>query len=660
MKILTVIRNLLWIYIIYNFVSYIGFNLVVNDVSLSQVKTMLNTTNDYFSLIEIDEYNNCAYLYRNWNYGEIKKMSRYSLYFESSYRIYISKHNNFQEVIEELYEYNQNIPPIYYNNPSTISTVLYYISVIFTILSAIHIIFTIIGSAIIEGMKSLDMDEILGKKNNKYEIIEREKCTSRFSNVIGMESVKKDLNEYINCMKNRSEYLEAGIDIPRGLLFVGTPGTGKTHMARALAGECNATFINVSASNVSGIYIGTGPATIKSIFETARKKAPSVVFIDELDSIGGERMQSINGGAAMEHNSTINSLLTELDGFNPSDNILVIGATNMHKSLDNALTRSGRLERKIVFELPNLDERKQLISMYFENKPLKSEIKNDFSKNLDFLAKRMAGLSPADIKNIANQSALIYMINRKISNNNEKVNSLNLHDYLNKNKKLIDNIQDGIELSHIEQAIDDVIVGIEKRERTVSKDEQKMIAYHESGHTLMSLILEGMKPPIKTSIVPRGINALGYSQTEGDDKKLHTREELISEVCILLGGRCAEKLIFNTLTTGASDDLEKATRLMSLYLTKYGMNKKYGIINTDGLLSKNKKIENLELLKKMLDEIEEFVDNNLFNHQEELNKLSNKLLETEVLNKQEAIDLVTEEKINKIDVKDLIYTLDKL
>jgi ATP-dependent Zn protease len=347
-------------------------------------------------------------------------------------------------------------------------------------------------------------------------------------------------------------------------------------------------------------------------------------------------MDNIIGGASMEHNSTINCLLTELDGFTSSDNVLVIGATNMHTSLDNALTRSGRLNRTVVFDHPNCEERKQLIELYFKNKKFAPEIQDKFKNNLEFLSKRMAGLTPADIKNIANQSALINMINVKSG----KTNTI------------------GINLDNIEQAIDEVLIGIEKRERSVSKEEQKIIAYHESGHTLMSLLLKDMESPIKTSIIPRGINALGYSQTDGDDKKLHTREYLIAKVCILLGGRSAEKLIFNTVTTGAYDDLEKSTQLILAYLTKYGMSKQYGLVTLNNKEKINK--HDINSIKLILDEIQKFVDILLHNNKDELEKLAEKLLEKEVLNKQDTIDLITKDKLHSIEINELVYTIDKI
>ena len=392
-----------------------------------------------------------------------------------------------------------------------------------------------------------------GKKYKKEKEIGKEDSLSK---IIGLESVKDEIRYYMDFIKNKNKYAEWDVKLPKGILLAGPPGTGKTLLVKTLSKKLDIPLITASGSEFIEMYVGVGAKRVRELFAKAKGKKNCIIFIDEIDAVGTKRELGNNS----ERASTVNQLLTEMDGFEEKNNIMVFAATNLVKFLDPALTRSGRFDKKVYFDLPNNDERKQLCELYLKNIKLPRRI------SYTVMAERTAGLSGADIANIANQAKIL-----AIQNNNEK-NTL----------KEID----------IQSAIDEVMIGREKRERTLSPEERKRVSYHEAGHCLMGFLLKHTEQPVKVSIIPRGEAALGYSQQKSTNKKLMTKDEVLCRISVLLGGRSAEKLIYGNVSTGASDDIEKISILITRYTNSWGMNKVIGPLNVDVMGSIGKQLTN--------------------------------------------------------------------
>lgn len=392
-----------------------------------------------------------------------------------------------------------------------------------------------------------------GKKYKKEKEIGKEDSLSK---IIGLESVKDEIRYYMDFIKNKDKYAEWDVKLPKGILLAGPPGTGKTLLVKTLSKKLDIPLITASGSEFIEMYVGVGAKRVRELFAKAKGKKNCIIFIDEIDAVGTKRELGNNS----ERASTVNQLLTEMDGFEEKNNIMVFAATNLVKFLDPALTRSGRFDKKVYFDLPNNDERKQLCELYLKNIKLPRRI------SYTVMAERTAGLSGADIANIANQAKIL-----AIQNNNEK-NTL----------KEID----------IQSAIDEVMIGREKRERTLSPEERKRVSYHEAGHCLMGFLLKHTEQPVKVSIIPRGEAALGYSQQKSTNKKLMTKDEVLCRISVLLGGRSAEKLIYGNVSTGASDDIEKISILITRYTNSWGMNKVIGPLNVDVMGSIGKQLTN--------------------------------------------------------------------
>merc|ERR1711871_651134 len=373
-----------------------------------------------------------------------------------------------------------------------------------------------------------------------------------FDDVIGLETVKKELKYYIDFIKNRDKYLKHDVQLPRGVLLVGPPGTGKTLLVKALATEAGIDLLQTSGSEFVEVYVGVGAARVRKLFENARNKKQCIIFIDEIDAVGRKR-SGVNRDNS-ERDNTLNQLLVEMDGFKKASNIIVFAATNLVKTLDPALLRSGRFDKKVIFDEPNIDEREKMYELYLNSIKVSNEV--DFRD----LARRSAGLTGADIANVSNQAKIIAI--RKVNENN------------------LDQDQE-IELTSddLNIAIDEILIGMEKRERQMSEDEKNIVAHHEAGHALMGYLLVNSTAPIKVSIVPRGEAALGFSQNKPQDKKLYKFEELFDQICVFLGGRVAEEVIFNSITTDASDDIERLTNIAYQMVVRYGMIEELGAIN---------------------------------------------------------------------------------
>ena len=415
----------------------------------------------------------------------------------------------------------------------------------------------------------------------------------KLDNVIGLESVKEEILYYMDFIKNRNKYKEWSVDLPKGILLIGPPGTGKTLLVKTIAANLKIPVISASGSEFIEKYVGVGAARIRAFFKKAKSKKKCIIFIDEIDAIGGDRHKENNS----ERTSTLNQLLVELDGFNSSNNILFFAATNYVDKLDPALLRSGRFDKKVYFDPPNKNEREKLFELYLKDLKLPNDI------SYDTLAKRSAQLTGADIANIANQA---------------KINAINRGSI---NKEII--------IADLNNALDEVMIGREKKERTLSKIELERVAHHEAGHALMGYLLKSCNPPLKVSIVPRGQSALGFSQPKPDDLKLYTDKKILSQISVLLGGRMAEKLIYGSLSTGASDDIEKVSRLAYQYHNSWGMDNDTGPLNIESMGKLNSQLSQdmFQKCQELVSDLESFTYKTLNTYKSYVEVIATKLLE---------------------------------
>ena len=364
-----------------------------------------------------------------------------------------------------------------------------------------------------------------------------------FKDVAGLEGAKEEVQEIVDFLKNPSKYTVLGGKIPKGALLVGPPGTGKTLLAKAVAGEAKVPFFSLSGSDFVEMFVGVGASRVRDLFKQAKDKSPAIIFIDEIDAIGRARGKNNITGSNDERENTLNQLLTEMDGFGTNTNVIVIAATNRADVLDKALMRAGRFDRQIYVDLPDLKERREIFKVHL--KPLKSDAKLD----IDFLAKQTPGFSGADIANVCNESALIAA---------------------RKNKKKVGR-QDFLD------AVDRIVGGLEKKNKIITPEEKKTIAFHEAGHATVSWMLEHAAPLVKVTIVPRG-QSLGAAWYLPEERQIVRTEQMLDEMCATLGGRAAESIIFNKISTGALSDLVKVTQQARAMVTIYGLNEKVGNI----------------------------------------------------------------------------------
>ena len=362
-----------------------------------------------------------------------------------------------------------------------------------------------------------------------------------FKEVAGLEGAKEEIQEIVDFLKNPKKYTILGGKIPKGALLVGLPGTGKTLLAKAVAGEAKVPFFSLSGSDFVEMFVGVGASRVRDLFKQAKEKSPAIIFIDEIDAIGRARGKNNFTGSNDERENTLNQLLTEMDGFGTDTNVIVLAATNRADVLDKALMRAGRFDRQIYVDLPDLNERREIFKVHL--KPLKS-IK---TLDVEFLAKQTPGFSGADIANVCNEAALI------AARKNKK--SVGKQDFLD--------------------AVDRIVGGLEKKHKIITPGEKKTIAYHEAGHATVSWLLEHAAPLVKVTIVPRG-QSLGAAWYLPEERMIVRTEQILDEICAALGGRAAEKLIFNQISTGALSDLEKVTRQARSIVSVYGLNDTVG------------------------------------------------------------------------------------
>lgn len=498
------------------------------------------------------------------------------------------------------------------------------------ILPVLFIVFLLIMAKSLQAGGSQAMS--FGKSKAKLMLDNKVKVT--FKDVAGIDEEKQELEEIVDFLKNGEKYIKLGAKIPKGVLLVGVPGTGKTLMAKAVAGEAGVPFFSISGSDFVEMFVGVGASRVRDLFDQAKKHQPCIIFIDEIDAVGRQRGAGLGGGHD-EREQTLNQLLVEMDGFDENTNIIVIAATNRPDILDNALLRPGRFDRQIVINRPDILGREQILMVHAKNKPLSDEV------DLKVLAKRTPGFTGADLKNLLNEAAL-------------------LAARYNKTK---------IQMNDLEEAIDKVMAGPEKKSRIISDEEKENTAYHEVGHALLSKLLKDCDPLHKVSIIPRGM-ALGITMTLPEKDHLTMRKnQLLDRITMTLGGRVAEELIYggDAITTGASNDLEKVTALARKMVTSYGMSDKMGTMAYGKSeehvfmgkdfghtrdFSEEIAAEIDKEVKKIVDECHQKAKQLLEENRDMLEYISKKLLEEETIDEKEFVsymDKIKDERNKPID-----------
>ena len=444
-----------------------------------------------------------------------------------------------------------------------------------------------------------------------------------FKDVAGLEGAKEEVQEIVDFLKHPEKYTALGGKIPKGALLVGMPGTGKTLLAKAVAGEAKVPFFSLSGSDFVEMFVGVGASRVRDLFKQAKDKSPAIIFIDEIDAIGRARGKSNFTGSNDERENTLNQLLTEMDGFGTNSNVIVLAATNRADVLDKALMRAGRFDRQIYVDLPDLNERREIFKVHL--KPLKTIKSLDF----DFLAKQTPGFSGADIANVCNEAALI------AARKNKK--SVGKQDFLD--------------------AVDRIVGGLEKKNKIITKEEKKTIAYHEAGHATVSWFLKFAAPLVKVTIVPRG-QSLGAAWYLPEERMIVRTEQMLDEMCATLGGRAAEKVMFNKISTGALSDLEKVTRQARAMVSVYGLNDTIGNItyyDSSGQSEYNfTKPYSEETAKTIDNEISKLIEKQylracdlLASNKDKLVALAERLLEKEVIFKEDLVKILGKRPYNE-------------
>ncbi len=459
---------------------------------------------------------------------------------------------------------------------------------------------------------------LFGFGKSRFKVYLNEKPGVKFSDVAGVEEAKQEIEEIVEYLKDPNKYQRLGGRAPKGVLLVGAPGTGKTLLAKATAGEAEVPFLSISGSEFVEMFVGVGASRVRDLFKEAKKLSPCIVFIDEIDAIGKSRAMG-SMASNDEREQTLNQLLAEMDGFDSSVGVIIMAATNRPEVLDPALLRPGRFDRQIIVDKPDLEGREKILKVHAKKIKLSEDV------DLKVIAQMTPGLAGADLANIVNEAALL-----AARENNSSVR-----------------------MEHFEEAIERQIAGLKKKNRVIKKDEKKRVAYHESGHAIIAYLLPGADPVHKISIVPRGLSALGYTQQlPTDEKYLITKEDMLDKVSVLLGGRAAEEVIFGTISTGAQNDLSRATDIVKALVTQFGMDEKIGLVVYDqpgsqqfltsqGIIKQRDDIS--EKTKETIDsevsnimaELYKTTKKVLIDKKDKLERLSAELLEKEIINEQE-------------------------
>ena len=462
---------------------------------------------------------------------------------------------------------------------------------------------------------------VMSFARSKAKIYADDEVKVRFSDVAGVDEAEEELKEIVEFLKNPKKYTNLGGRIPKGVLLVGPPGTGKTLLARAVAGEAHVPFFSLSGSEFVEMFVGVGAARIRDLFQQAEAKAPCIVFIDELDALGKVRVQSPIGSHE-EREQTLNQLLAEMDGFDARKGVIIMGATNRPEVLDPALLRPGRFDRQVLVDKPDIKGREEILRIHVKGVKVAPDV------DIKVVAARTAGFAGADLANLVNEAALLAARNDKSA----------------------------VDMKDFESAIDRLVAGLEKK-RVMSTKEREIVAYHESGHAIVATVIPNLDPVHKISIVQRGFGALGYTmQLPTEDRYLMTRTDLLSQLAVLLGGRTAEEIALGEISTGAHNDLQRATDIARAMVTEFGMSDELGAINYDG----NKRARFLDIpmpqerglyaevtaekidaeIRRIVTEAHQRAREILMGHRETLERVTRRLLEVEVMEGEELRQLL--------------------
>ncbi|MBD5442158.1 MAG: ATP-dependent zinc metalloprotease FtsH [Treponema sp.] len=467
------------------------------------------------------------------------------------------------------------------------------------------------------------MGSLFGAGGGRSKAVEEGKVKTRFDDVAGVDEAKEELVEVVDFLKSPKKYTEIGGKIPKGVLLVGPPGTGKTLLARAVAGEAGVPFFRISGSDFVEMFVGVGASRVRDLFRSAREKAPCIVFIDELDAIGKSRMNNLGGND--EREQTLNQLLVEMDGFDNEKGLIILAATNRPDILDPALLRPGRFDRQVVVDRPDVKGREAILKIHSKNVKIDSDV--DFSA----IAHASSGFSGADLANIVNEAALL-----AVRAGRKKV-----------------------AMEDFNEAIEKVMVGLQKKSRVVREDERRIVAYHETGHALAAAFTPTADPVHKITIIPRGMGALGYTmQLPEDDTFLSSEKKLLGEVDVMLGGRAAEQIIFNEISTGAANDIQRATDTVRKMITDYGMSERFKNM-TLGKSGKGYGYDSPELVREYAESTQQYIDeeiariiNERYNHvlsllqehRDLIEYIAKRLLEIETMESKEFEEIIKGEK----------------
>ena len=445
----------------------------------------------------------------------------------------------------------------------------------------------------------------VGKSTGK--MADKNQVKVNFKDVAGLYGAKEEVMEIVDFLKNPKKYTSLGGKIPKGALLVGPPGTGKTLLAKAVAGEANVPFFSISGSDFVEMFVGVGASRVRDLFRQAKEKAPCIVFIDEIDAVGRARGKNAGFSSNDERENTLNQLLTEMDGFGSNSGVIILAATNRADILDKALMRAGRFDRQIHVELPDLNERKEIFQVHTR------KLKLEKGFDLELIAKHTPGFSGADIANVCNEAALTAARKNK--------SSIDMSDFLD--------------------AVDRIVGGIERKKTIMTKSEKELIAYHEAGHTLVGWLLPDASPVLKVTVIPRG-QALGLTWNLPDERVIQSRDQLMAELCVLMGGRAAEEIHSGVPCSGALNDLERLTRLAYAMVSYYGMNERIGNISfydstgergfdLTKPYSENTATVIDEEVKKLVDEVHERTLNLIKEHADGFEQLARELIDKEVV-----------------------------
>ena len=478
----------------------------------------------------------------------------------------------------------------------------------------LSLFFNLIQIGLIFYFFSRTTGKVFGSSGNK---INSEKVETKFSDVAGIDEVKEELMEVVDFLKTPERFLQTGARAPKGVLLLGNPGTGKTLLAKAVAGESNANFFTMSGSEFVEMYVGVGAARVRDLFKKAKADSPSIIFIDEIDAVGGKRSSGPNRSDS-EREQTLNQLLVEMDGFDTDSKVIVMAATNREDMLDSALLRAGRFDRKINVTPPDLKGRTKILAIHSKNKKLSSDV------SLEAIAKITAGFFGADLATLVNEAAIL--ASRKNSSE--------------------------ITMEDFDDAIDKIGLGLGKKGRIIKPQEKKLLAYHEAGHALMAELLEDADPVHKVTIVSRG-SAGGFMMPLPEEKLVTTSKELIAQIKVLFGGRASEEIVFNDISTGAYSDIKKATEIARTYIEKVGMNNNIGPVNIENenyyssdITMREVDLEIREMLGKEYRQTIEILKEN----REKLDKIARLLVEKETITGEEVRKIVNlERKEEKIE-----------